>query len=143
MAEQQGERIRVVLRKLQINDNLEPFYDDEGEFRFHIRVSSRNGVSKETTLPEQGGHYTITDHPSWNQLVLNHVVFDGEVEDHLEIEITGEEIDLVENDQLTPYRRVFEGEPSSWIGHYRPGDEGSSDPERMKDWWVFLDIEKA
>jgi hypothetical protein len=48
-----GERIRVILRQVQILDNLEPFFDDEGEFRFHIRVSSRNrgGLVEETTLP--------------------------------------------------------------------------------------------
>jgi hypothetical protein len=142
MGEQLGERIRVVLRKVQINDNLEPFFDDEGEFRFKVRVSSRNGAVQETQLPQEG-YYTITDHPSWNQRVLNHVIFEGDVADHLEIEIDGEELDLTKIDKLTPYRRVFEGSPADWIGSYRPGDEGENDPERMKDWWVFLDIEKA
>jgi hypothetical protein len=142
MAEQQGERIRVILRKVQINDNLEPFYDDEGEFRFTIKVSSRGGVLREMTLPKEG-YYSISDHPSWNQKSLNEVVYEGEVQDHLEVEILGEELDVVGSDKLTPYRRVFEGSPSSWVGLYRPGDEGSEDPERMKEWWVFLEIENA
>jgi hypothetical protein len=145
MAGQQGERIRVILRKVQINDNLEPFFDDEGEFRFTVRVSSRNhgGLIKETRLPKGDGHYSITDNPSWNQRHLNEVVFEGEVKDHLEVEILGEEIDIGPNDHLTPYRREFVGSPSSWVGLYRPGDEGSNDPERMKDWWIFLEVEKA
>lgn len=138
-----GERIRVILRQVQILDNLEPFFDSEGEFRFHIRVSSRNrGLVEETTLPKEG-YYPISDHPAWNRKQLDQVVFEGEVDDHLEIEIKGEELDVGSSDWLTPYRRVFEGPPSSWIGKYRPGDEGSQDPERMKDWGVFLDIEKA
>jgi hypothetical protein len=144
MTEQQGERIRVILRKVQINDNLEPFFDDEGEFRFTIRVSSRNrgGIVQETKLPKEG-HYSISDDPSWNQRHLNEIVFEGEVDDHIEVEITGEELDFLKTDKLTPYRRVFEGPPAGWVGYYRPGDEGSDDPERMKDWWVFLEIEKA
>jgi hypothetical protein len=145
VGEQQGERIRVILRSVQINDNLEPFFDDEGEFRFTARVTSRNrgGISRETRLPKEG-HFPISDHPSWNRLHLNEVLFDGEVDDHLEVEIEGEELDFLKpNDKLPTYRRVFEGSPSAWVGLYRPGDEGTDDPERMKEWWVFLEIEKG
>lgn len=142
MAGQQGERIRVILRKVQINDALEPFFDSEGEFRFSARVSSRGGVVQETKIPKQG-HFLITDHPSWNQKHLNEVIFEGEVADHLEIEIAGEELDLGSSDHLPTYRRIFEGDPASWIGVYRPGDEGPADPEKMKEWWVFLEVEKA
>ena len=144
MNHQQSQRIRVVLRKVQINDDLEPFFDGEGEFRFKVKVSSRNrgGLLQETNIPKEG-HFLISDHPSWNQKHLNEVVFEGDVDDHLEIEISGEELDLVTNDQLPTYRRVFEGAPESWIGSYRPGDEGQRDPERMDQWWVFFDIQKA
>ncbi len=139
-----GERIKVILRKVQINDNLEPFFEDEGEFRFTVRVSSRNGgLLRETTIPKEG-YFEITDHPSWNQKHLNEVVFEGEVEDHLEVEVLGVELDAFsDNDELTPYRRVFEGPPLSWVGLYRPGDEGPDDPEMMRDWWVFLEVLKA
>lgn len=138
-----SERIKVVLRKVQINDNLEPFFKEEGEFRFTVRVSGRDGLLRETRLPKEG-HYEITDHPSWNQRHLNEVVFEGEVDDHLEVEVLGEELDtLSANDQLTPYRRVFEGSPETWIGLHRPGDEGENDPERMPDWWIFLEVMRA
>ena len=137
-----GERIKVILRKVQINDNHE-FLSEEGEFRFTARVSGRNGVLKETRIPKDG-FFEITDHPSWNQKVLNEVIYEGEIDDHLEVEVLGEELDSAsKNDQLTPYRRVFQGSPSSWTGLHRPGDEGVSDPERMKDWWVFLEIQKV
>lgn len=146
MGEQSGERIRVILRMIQIHDNLEPLLDDEGEFRFRATVSSRNrgGIKEETRLPRKKKFYRISDNPAWNRLTLDEVLFEGEVDDHLEIEILGEELDFLSpNDELTPYRRTFEGPPSSWIGMHRPGDEESNDPERMDDWWVYLEIERA
>lgn len=146
MGESSGEKIRVILKMIQIHDNLEPVGDDEGEFRFHITVSSRNrgGIREETTLPRQKKFYRISDNPAWNRLVLNEVLFEGEVDDHLEVEIVGEEIDLLSpNDELTPYRRTFEGDPATWLGIHRPGDEGDDDPERMQDWWVYLEIARA
>ena len=139
---EQAERVRVILRKLQINDDLEPFFDSEGEFRFTARVSTPDGTVQETRIPREG-HFRITDHPSWNQRHLNEVLFEGVVDDHLEVEIAGEELDLVANDHLPTYRRVFDGPPAQWIGVYRPGDEAAGDPERMKEWWVFLEVEKA
>jgi hypothetical protein len=138
-----ADAIKVILRKVQINDNLEPWWKDEGEFFFTVRISSRDKLLREIRLPKEG-HYTITDHPSWNQRHLNEVVYEGPIEGYLEVEVRGEEIDTSsKNDHLTTYKRIFEGDPSSWVGYYRPGDEGSDDPERMKDWWVFLEIEKA
>jgi hypothetical protein len=138
-----GERIKVILRKVQINDNLEPFFKDEGEFRFTVRVSGRDGLLRETRIPKEG-YFEITDHPSWNQRHLNEVVYEGEAGDHLEVEVLGEELDdFSANDHLTPYKRVFTGPPSSWVGLYRPGDEGPDDPEMMRDWWVFLEILEA
>lgn len=146
MSEQKGERIRVILKMIQIHDNLEPPGDDEGEFRFFCTVSSRNrgGIVEKTKLPRKKKFYRISDNPAWNRLPLNEVLFEGEVDDHLEIEILGEELDfLTPNDQLEPYNRVFEGDPKTWYGIHKPGDEGSDDPERMQSWWVYLEIEPA
>lgn len=142
MAAQPGERIRVILRKIQINDNLEPFYDDEGEFRFRVRVTSRDGIHHETAIPKEG-YFIISDHPSWNRRHLNEVVFEGEVRDHLEVEISGEELDIGANDHLPTYRREFTGPPSEWIGRYEPVGDESTDPERMKEWWIFMEIQPA
>lgn len=141
-----GERIKVILRMIQIHDDLEPAWDDQGEFRFTARVSSRNagGWTEETTLPRKKDFYRISDNPAWNRLRLDEVLFEGEVEDHMEIELIGTELDFLSaDDQLDRYHRVWEGSPSDWIGHYRPGDEGSDDPERMSNWWIYLEIEKA
>jgi hypothetical protein len=55
----------------------------------------------------------------------------GPVEDHLVVELNGEELDtLTKNDQLDSYRREFRGRPSSWIGWYGPGDDSAADINR-------------
>ncbi|HEX2165950.1 MAG TPA: hypothetical protein VHG09_01810, partial [Longimicrobiales bacterium] len=105
MAEQTGGRIKVVLRWVQILDKLEPAWKDKGEFRFTSRVSTENGggVVREMKFPEQG-HYDISDHPAWNKVVLNRTIFEGQVDDHLIVELNGEEVDtLSKNDQLDTY----------------------------------------
>jgi hypothetical protein len=146
MADEKGKRIKVILRMVQIHDNLEPAWDDEGEFRFQCTVTSRNrgGIEEKTTLPRHKKFYRISDNPAWNRLKLDETLFEGEVDDHLAVEILGEELDhLTPNDMLDRYFREWEGDPSDWIGIYHPGDEGSSDPERMSNWWVYLEIEPA
>ena len=149
MAEQTGGRVKVVLRWIQILDKMEPAWKEKGEFRFTTRVSTENagGSVKEMRFPEQG-HYDISDHPAWNKVVLNRTIFEGDIEDHLVVELMGEEIDtLSANDQLDSYRREFRGPPSSWAGWYGPGDDVSpeainmADPENMSNWRVCFVIE--
>lgn len=151
MAEQTGGRVKVVLRWIQILDKLEPAWKEKGEFRFTTRVSTENrgGNVKEMRFPEQG-HYDISDHPAWNKVVLNRTIFEGEVDDHLVVELMGEELDtLSKNDQLDSYRREFHGPPSNWTGWYGPGDDvapeaiNTADPENMSNWRVCYVIESA
>lgn len=146
-----NERIRVVLRWVQILDNLEPFYKDRGEFRFSTRVDSDAGDGlQETRFPTEG-HYEISDHPAWNKLNLDKVIFEGEVGEKLIVEIMGEEIDLLSaNDLLDHYKREFTGAPSTWVGLYGPGEDLPStapqvggDPENMSNWRVSYAIERA
>ncbi len=145
MSEQQGQKVRVTLRWIQILDKLEPAWKEKGEFQFKATVTSNNfgGVMQETQMPEQG-HYAIGDKPGWNRLEkLNKVLFDGEVVDNLTIKMTGIELDLMSaDDELERYARTFEGDPASWVGHYEPADEGSTDPEAMSNWRICYDIEK-
>jgi hypothetical protein len=146
MADDKGQRIRVVLKWVQILDNLEPIFKERGEFRFNIRVASENrgGIVEETSLPRRKKYYSISDNPAWNKKLLDEVVFEGEIDDHLEIAIEGEELDyLSPNDQLDPYRRTFIGDPSSWIGEYYPGDEGANDPEKLSNWRICYEIQRA
>jgi hypothetical protein len=142
MAEPGAERIRIVLRWIQILDNLEPFYKERGEFRFKSRVTTGAGVH-ETRFPEEG-HYEISDHPAWNKVNLDKVLYEGDAGGGpVVVELFGEEIDtLSRNDQLENYRREFSGPVESWLGHYEPHDEGgvSKDPEHMTNWRVCYDI---
>lgn len=145
MPEQSGERIKVILRWVQILDNLEPAMEEKGEFRFTARVTGPDGV-QETRFPEEG-HYSISDHPAWNKLTIQSPIYEGEAGDRLDIELLGEEIDLLSaNDDLTPYRRSFRGPVEEWLGWYGPGDEHTDDvkdPENLDNWRVCYEIVKA
>ena len=138
-------RIRVTLQWIKILDKMEPFFKETGEFRFSSKISTNNagGFSRETRFPEEG-HYSLSDKPGWNFVTLNKVLFEGEVEDHLVVELMGEEIDLMSaNDQLDKYERVHQGPVDDWIGLYEPADEGSADPEAMSNWRISYIIEKS
>jgi hypothetical protein len=143
------ERIRVVLRWVQITDKMEPFYKDGGEFRFSARVSSDGaGRTQETRFPSDG-YYEISDHPAWNKLKLDKVIFEGDVNGKLTVEVMGEELDRFSaNDRLDTYRREFTGTPRSWFGSYGPGPDlpagtVTDDPESMSNWCINYVIERA
>lgn len=149
MAERSGRRIKVILRWIQILDNREPFWQEKGEFRFRSRVSSANrgGIVQEKRFPEKTT-WSISDHPAWNKETLDKVIFEGEVDDHLVVELFGEEVDPMGTDPLDDYRREFRGPVERWLGRYGPGpdtpeDDPTVDLERMKYWGVCFDIEPA
>ena len=108
------ERIRVILRNIQIHDNMEPAWEDEGEFRFKARVIADKDIpGQEMTLPSEDAYYKVSDHPARNRIYLNKVLFEGEVEGRLQVEIRGEELDRVSsNNELEPYVRTWEGDPA-------------------------------
>jgi len=143
MSENGKSRIRIVLRWIEIKDNKEAMWDDEGEFRFRSAVTTA-GQTHELQFPEQG-YWLISDHPRRNRVdKIDKVLFEGEAGDSLTVELTGVELDqLTKNDELAPYRRSFEGDPESWMGRHEPSDEGSDDPENLVDWRLCYDIEKA
>lgn len=144
MSEQRGQKIRVVLRAIQILDDMEPFFKQRGEFRFNARIHSENneGILVETRFPESGV-WRISDKPGHNRVPLDLTIFEGYIEDHLAIELAGTEVDkLKADDQLETYKRVFSGPPETWIGTYGPGDE-EIDPEHVGNWRVWYEIEKA
>jgi hypothetical protein len=141
MSDSGGGQIRVTLRWIQIKDNKEAMWDDEGEFVFRSKVTSA-GQSQEVKFPEQG-YWSISDHPRRNKVdKIDKVLYEGESGDSLVVELFGEELDqLSANDHLENYRREFTGEASSWLGRHQPTDEGSEDPENMIDWRICYDIE--
>lgn len=143
MSENGGNRIRVILRWIQIKDNKEAAWDDEGEFRFNSKVTT-GGESHELNFPEEG-FWSISDHPRRNKVdKIDKVLFEGEAGDSLIVEMSGVELDqLSANDQLEDYRREYTGPVSSWVGRHQPTDEGVGDPENMSDWRICYDIEMA
>lgn len=138
-----GEKVRVVLRWIQILDRKEPFFKKRGEFVFRSRIFSEDGGPvAEQRLPAEGV-FEISDDPSENRLRLDVPLFEGLVADHLAIELTGEEQDVTSaNDELNPYRRIFRGPPATWLGSYGPGDE-RIEPEDLGDWRIWYRIERA
>ena len=143
MSENGGSRVRVILRWIQIKDNKEAMWDDEGEFRFRSKITT-SGESHEIEFPEQG-YWSISDHPRRNKVdKIDKVLFEGDAGDSLVVELFGVELDqLTANDHLEDYSREFTGPASSWIGRHEPTDEGTGDPENMVDWRVCYDIEEA
>lgn len=145
-----SQRIKVMVHWVQILDNLEPAFKEKGEFVFRSVVSSDNlgGVRKESRYPKQG-HIEISDRPFFNKENINWVIFEGEVTDHLVIELHGEEQDKFSaNDLLDVYRREFRGPVASWVGTYGPGEdftraqaEDGDDPEIMSNWVVNIFID--
>jgi hypothetical protein len=134
-------KVRVILRWIQIKDKLEPFFKDYGEFFFTTKVSSGDRVM-ETRLPEKG-HWEITDHPRFSKVdKIDKVLFEGPPGSNMVVEMFGEEIDqLSANDRLDAYRKEFSGPPESWVGRRAPNDEGSTDPENMSNWRICYDVE--
>jgi hypothetical protein len=143
MSDNGGSRVRVILRWIQIKDNKEAAWDDEGEFRFRSKVTTA-GQSHELNFPESG-FWAISDHPRRNKVdKIDKVLYEGDAGDSLVVELFGEELDqLTANDQLEDYRREFTGPPASWVGRHQPTDEGTGDPENLTDWRVCYDIEMA
>ena len=138
-----SERIRVVLRWIQIKDNKEAAWDDEGELRFQSKVTTQ-GVSHELEFPEQG-YWSISDHPKRNKVdKIDKILFEGHTGNSLTAELSGVELDkMTANDHLENYSKSFSGDPSDWLGRHQPTDEGIGDPENMSDWRICYDIESA
>ncbi len=144
MSEIGGNRIRVILRWIQIKDNKEAAWDDEGEFRFRSKVSS-GGETTELEFPDPPAYWSISDHPRRNKVdKIDKVLYEGAAGDSLVVELFGIELDnLSKNDVLEDYRREYTGPVSSWVGVHQPADEGGDDPENMSDWRVCYEIEMA
>jgi len=140
MSANAGKTVQVILRWIQVLDKLEPVFKDHGEFFFTTTVTSGN-QTESYRLPEEG-HWEVSDHPRFNKIdKIDLIIFEGPVGDSLTVELQGEEIDqLSDNDSLELYRRIFEGDPATWAGRQRPGDEGPSDPENLPNWRVCYDV---
>ena len=139
MKEVQDEaRVKVILEKIQIFDDRDLF--GKGEFRFSTRVHSRNfgGQYNEFEIPAEG-YLSVSDKEGRD---LNVEIFEGHLIDHLAIEITGAEYDTKKlKDDLTPYRRIFQGPVKHWLGSIGPSNE-QIEPEILGSWAIWYRIEE-
>lgn len=148
MPQEATDRVRVILRWIQILDDREPFWQERGEFRFWSRIASdAEQDAQEHRFPETTT-WSISDNPAWNKKQLDRVLFEGEVQDRLVVELFGEEIDPMQSDPLDEYRREFRGPASAIVGRYGPGpdtpeDDPTVDLEKMQYWGICYDIEPA
>jgi hypothetical protein len=143
-AVQNGRKVRVVLEKIQITDDREPFFKGRGEFRFSARVwtPDNGGILKDTALPG-AGHFSLSDLPPNNEVALDAVLFEDWVEEKLAIQIGGVELDTFDpDDRLAPFKEVFRGDPASWFGRYAPTGE-AVDQQNMNGWKLWFRIEPA
>lgn len=141
-------RIRVVLEKVRVLDDHDPWLKKAGEFYFTTVVSFNDDPCRRhrQRIPQKGT-MEIDDFPTRNERTLDVCIFDGFVaeEDRMEISMLPVEEDWLDpDDPLSRFRRRFEGPPETWVGRYRPGDEpAESDAERQGDWLVWYRIDSV
>jgi hypothetical protein len=136
-----GLKLRVVLERVRIVDESEPWWKGRGEIEFEVRARSNdNGSIEQTTRLPGSGHYKAK---AGDTIVLNRVVFEGFADKHLALRISAVERDTFDpDDNLGACTRVFQHDATGWIGQYGPFDEGI-DPEDVGAWQVWYRIERA
>ncbi len=141
---QRGQKVRVVVEKIQILDDREPWFKGKGEFRFVTKVFTpdNGGILREAVFPPSGS-YSLSSRPGGNEVRLDATIFEGWAETTLGIEIGGVELDTFDpDDRLATYKRVFEGKPSDWLAHYAPTGN-PIDPQHLSGWKLWYRIEYA
>ena len=136
-----GLKLRVVLERVRIIDESEPWWKGRGEIDFMVRVRTNDNGGQETRTRLPGhGHYKLRP----GQVIeIDRVVFEGFVEAHLALRIHAVERDTFDpDDNLGACMRVFQHDAERWIGEYGPFDEGI-DPEDVGAWQVWYRIEKV
>lgn len=140
-----GKRVKVILDKIRIQNDHEPWFKGKGEMTFTAMVVPDGDESRKQVmrLPAQG-EYKVSDKPGENELQLGITLFDGLVKNRaLSIIISGKESDLFDpDDELKRYHRLFAGDPDAWYGQYSPSDE-YLDKEDVGDWALWYRIVQA
>ena len=137
-----GKQVQVILDRVRILNDMEPFFKGKGEFNFATEVVPDHDLGRRqvTRLPSTGV-YKVSQKAGKNDLELGVTLFDGTVKNRsLSISISGVEVDLFDpDDELSRYYREFQGDPESWAGHYYPYDE-YLDREDVKEWALWYHI---
>lgn len=139
-----GPALRVVLDKIQILDDRDPWIKGKAELTIGVRVHTpaNGGITRETRLPSSGV-FSISDKPGQNVLELDTEIFRGHADDELRVQVVLTEHDTFDPDDLLgKYTRVLSGPPEHWFGEYGP-DGKAVDPEDMIYWRLWYRVEKA
>ena len=141
---QRGQKVRVILEKIQVTDDREPWFKGKGEFRFYAKVSTAdNGGQEQSKKFPLKKYYKLSDKAGQNEIVLNEPLFEGYVEHNLFVQIGGVELDTFDpDDKLCVYKRKFEGKPRDWIASYDP-ESSQPSVEDVGGWKVWYRIEYA
>jgi hypothetical protein len=135
-------RVKVMLDRIRIMRDYDPLIKGKGELVFtSVIVPDNDETAKQVMRLPGSGVYSISDKPGENDLELGVTLFEGVVKNgSLAITIGGQEMDFFDpDDDLTRYRRDFSGNPETWFGDYRPGDE-YLDKEDVGDWALWYRI---
>ncbi len=141
----EGQKLRVVLEKIQVLDDLDTFIKGRGEFFFQTFVHSSNNGGQEAKhrFPKKGV-MKISDKPNKNIVDFDEVIFEGYISDDLKIEIQGIEKDLFDpNDILGKYSRILCKTVNRMYGEYHPNSNEVIDPENMISWKVWYRVERG
>jgi hypothetical protein len=138
--------IRVILEKVRILDDLEPWFKGRGDFQFNTQVEFNDNPCRRMVrrFPERGV-YKISDAPGYNEQTIDQCIFDGYVSgsDTMTVTVQPVEKDTFDCDDIPArYMRNFEGSPETWVGKYTPDDE-ADDPEKKEQWMVWYSIESV
>lgn len=141
---QRGQKVRVILEKIQVTDDQKPWFKGKGEFRFYAKVSTPdNGGQEQNNRFPLGKHYKVSDKAGQNEIVLNEPLFEGYVERSLFVQIGGVELETFDpDDTLCVYKRKFDGRPRDWIASYNP-ESSQPSVEDVGGWKVWYRIEYA
>jgi hypothetical protein len=136
-----GLKIRVILEKILILHDSNPWLKGSGEIDFEVRVRTDNngGIEQKTRIPKHG-HHKIS---SGKSLKVNRTVFEGYAEDHLIIRIDARLSSRSKASRyIGSYVRTFSCDATKWFGRYVPEDE-QVDPENLRYWKVYYRIERG
>lgn len=141
---QNGQRIKVILEKIQVTDDLESWFKGKGEFQFYSKVSTPdNGGQEQNMKFPLNKYYKLSDKADRNEIVLNETFFEGYVENNLFVQIGGVGLATFDpDDKLCIYKRRFRGNPRYWIGSYNP-ESSQPSAEDIGGWMVWYRIEYA
>ncbi|MBZ0280552.1 MAG: hypothetical protein K8L97_07400 [Anaerolineae bacterium] len=140
-------RIRVILEKVEILNDHDPWIKGAGDFTFITALTFNDDpCRRQYCRVPQKGNIHISDFPSKNTAVLDVCVFDGLVmeNDNMQLSVLPVEEDWLDpDDELKRYSRSFSAPPESWVGSYTPTDETGEDPESLKEWRIWYRVESV